>query len=116
MEKKKRKKRRLNRERIIICLDCKAEVKTRYSRTVRCPECSKKHAKEEQKKRLERQREENAAREKVIVGYKSDQFIDSHENIQKCLNCKMPRCVNCIAYATQRRYIERRKERMVADG
>lgn len=87
------------RERIVICLDCGAEVKTRYSRTLRCKECAKKHVKEQNKiadkKRRERQRMGRCMDSEKF----SYQFCDSPENIQKCLNCTKPKCGNCLGYS-----------------
>jgi hypothetical protein len=63
------------------------------------------------------------AREKKRKGAKSlakyekpdnDQFCDTPENIQKCLNCTKPKCGNCLASKYVRksdRKYERRKER-----
>lgn len=104
------------RERIVICCDCGAEVKTRYSRTLRCKECAVKHNREQSRETRAKKRAENRKGRKFQTKYEkpdNDQFCDTPENIQKCLNCTKPKCGNCLASKytkkTDRKY-ERKKE------
>lgn len=105
----------LGKERIVICRDCGAEVKTRASRTLRCKECAQKHIQEKRKLTLEKFREKR--RNEEIAEYEkfTYQFCDSPENIQKCLNCERAKCVNCLSPANQR-YAKRKAERSGANG
>lgn len=86
------------RERIVICLDCGAEVKTTTSRTLRCKECAKKHLNERRKMAEEKRREQRRMEQSVEFEKFTYQFCDSPENIQKCLNCTKPTCRNCLSY------------------
>ena len=87
------------RERIVICLDCGAEVKTTTSRTKRCKECAYKYNKERQRVYEARRRAKLESQEKPPFVIEDYHFCDSQENIQKCLNCTRPKCGNCLGYS-----------------
>lgn len=86
-------------ERVFNCPDCGVEVITKYSGTLRCKECARKHALE-CKKRWHRENDHLRNRKKQGAPGETDDthFCDSPENIQKCLNCKKPKCGNCLGY------------------
>jgi hypothetical protein len=100
------------RERIVICLDCGAEVKTRYSRTLRCKECAQKHQREQKKIALEKRREQRRMEQGVETEKFTYQFCDSPENIQKCLNCTLPKCKNCLSYG----YVKKKDRKKKGDA
>ena len=84
------------KERTIICEDCGVDVITRGGRTKVCPECAKKRCKERWKKAGERRREVNEIKKTFAPAGMTDQFCDTSENIQKCLNCARAKCNNCL--------------------
>ena len=90
-------------ERVFNCPDCGVEVKTKYSRTLRCKECARKHDLE-----CKRQwHKENGAllnteeavkkRESARAEDDSLHFCDPPENIKKCLTCERKKCNNCLS-------------------
>lgn len=95
-EAKVKKKRKRIKERTIICEDCGAEVVTRGGRAKVCPECAKKRQRERERKVKERKRDLNSIKKTFAPAGMSDQFCDTPENIQKCLNCTRPKCNNCL--------------------
>lgn len=82
------------KERIIICATCGKEVVTKGTTTKRCPECSKIYLQKMQKERnMERSlmRQNNGENNNIW-------FCDSPEEIKQCLECKKPKCRNCLDY------------------
>jgi hypothetical protein len=87
------------KERVFNCPDCGVEVVTKYSRTARCVECAKKRTKE-LKRRWHVENEHLRVRQRVAdKGFYELQCCDTPKNVQKCLNCKKPKCTNCLGYA-----------------
>jgi DNA-directed RNA polymerase subunit RPC12/RpoP len=83
---------RRRKERIIICVTCGKEVVTKGTTTKRCPECSKINTQRKNREyqiALSLMRENNAENNSIW-------FHDSPEDIQKCLECKKPKCKNCL--------------------
>ena len=96
------------KERVFNCPDCGVEVRTKYSRTVRCKECARKRNLELKKKWHD---ENDPLRDRRRLVADKDfydlQCCDTPENVQKCLNCQKPKCGNCLGYV-YRKVAERR--------
>ena len=84
------------RERIVICVDCGAEVKTTTSRTQRCNACAYQRVKERARQKAKEKSAKIAQEEKTPYVMETYHFCDSPENIQKCLNCTKQKCRNCL--------------------
>jgi hypothetical protein len=87
-------------ERVFNCPDCGVEVKTKYTRTLRCKECAEKKRRETRNNWKGRKRpltEAEMMRRAARVEMEALQTYDPPENIQKCLNCTRTKCNNCLS-------------------
>jgi hypothetical protein len=91
------------KERIVICVDCGAEIKTTTSRTQRCKACAYERIKERARQKAAQKSVELAKQEKTPYVMEDYHFCDSPENIQKCLNCTRKKCGNCLGYAYKKK-------------
>ena len=101
------------KERTFNCPDCGVEVKTPYSRTLRCRECTRKHNLEYRKqwhKENDHLRNRKKRKSDAIGDPETTHFCDLQENIQKCLNCERPKCGNCLGTTGARERYMRKKE------
>ena len=89
------------KERVFNCPGCGVEVRTMWGTRKFCPECAEKRRQESAKKAEAKRQERRKAEAKKAADEKSDNKLymhDSQEDIQKCLNCKKPKCGNCLGY------------------
>ena len=94
----------LKKERVFNCPDCGVEVRTKYIGTARCEECAKKRT-AELKKKWRQEKEHLRVRKKpdTLSDFYELQCCDTPENVQKCLNCKKPKCGNCLSYVYRKK-------------
>lgn len=102
------------KERIFNCPDCGVLVKTTVANKLRCRECAenwhRERAREAQARLQERRKAGIEPKPRDV-----NEYHDSPENIQKCLNCKLPKCKNCLSYGNQRSK-QKTMERRAANG
>ena len=97
-------------EKTITCPDCGKKFTVRYKQTVRCKECAKKHKQEYNRewRRLNPHKKDAKSTERLWI--EEMHTCDPKENIQKCLNCTLPDCKNCLSYGNQK-YTQMKAER-----